>query len=165
MPRPLNENGVALTKHSEGLVLLVYRDPVGLPTGGWGHLIRPSDGDFKVGDPVTQEQADRWLEDDLALAAAAVDRHCPDLPTDNMRGALTDFCYNLGPSNLGRLVNDADGVPTAIAEQFQHWTRAGNTHPRGLKIRRALERDLFLQPDDVPMPDGWLSAHDAEFRS
>ena len=160
MARPLNPNGVALTKHCEGLVLMVYRDPVSIPTAGWGHLIRPADGDLHIGDLITQEQADRWLEDDLAHAAAGVDRYAPDLPSDNARGALTDFCFNLGVSNLRRLVDDADGVPARIAENLQHWARAGNTHPRGLRIRRALERLLFETPDDVPLPSNWLTSMD-----
>lgn len=159
-----NQNGIDLTKHCEGLVLMVYADSVGYLTAGWGHLLRPSDGEFHANDPITQEQADAWFEDDLALAMTAVRRYAPNLTTDNQRAALCDFAFNLGPSNLGRLVNDGNGVPASIAEQFSHWTRAGNQHPRGLKIRRALERDLFVQPDDVPMADGWLSAHDGEFR-
>lgn len=158
-----NQNGIDLTQHCEGLVLMVYADSVGYLTAGWGHLLRPADGEFKIGDPITREQADQWLEDDLALAMTAVRRYAPDLASDNQRAALCDFAFNLGPSNLGRLVKDADGVPERIAEQFQFWTRAGNTHPRGLKIRRALERDLFVQPDDVPMPVDWLRKHDAEF--
>lgn len=160
MARPLNQNGVALTKHAEGLVLMVYRDVVGIPTAGWGHVIRAADGELSVGDTITQEQADRWLENDLEIASAAVDRTCPDLPTDNMRGALTDFCFNLGSSNLALLVKDADGVPETIAEHFSHWTRAGTQHPRGLRIRRALERLLFETPDHVALPSDWLTSCD-----
>jgi len=158
-----NQNGIDLTKHSEGCVLMVYLDVVGVPTAGYGHVIRLIDGEFHVNDPITQAQADQWLEDDLALAMTAVRRYAPDLTTDNQRAALCDFTFNLGPSNLGRLVKDGNGVPSEIVQQLQFWTRAGTQHPRGLKIRRALERDLFLQPDDVPMPADWLTRRDHDF--
>lgn len=156
----------------------VYLDSAGLPTAGTGHLLRKADGDFEVGDQITPEQEATWLQRDLQNACAVVDKYCPNLPTDNARDALISFGgFNLGPgvpgikdglvwlksgdhSTIYKLIEAGDWA--GAAEQFQHWTRAGNTHPRGLKIRRALERDLFLAPDG-PMPDGWLHVHDSEF--
>lgn len=155
-----NQNGIDLTKHCEGCVLMVYLDVVGIPTAGYGHVIRLVDGEFHVNDPITQEQADQWLEDDLALAMTAVRRYVPNLTSENQRAALCDFAFNLGPSNLGRLVKDADGVPERIAQEFKQWTRAGTQHPRGLRIRRALERLLFMTPDDTVLPSHWLTSLD-----
>lgn len=140
-------------------MLEVYLDSRGLKTGGTGHLIIPSDGDWNVGDPITQQQNDTWLEADLGAACAAVDGCGLDL-TQNQFDALVDFAFNEGAGNLRELVEDSDGAPVSIAEHFSHYTRAGTTHPRGQRIRRLLERDLFLTPDDVPMAAGWLNAHD-----
>lgn len=159
--RSVGENGLALVRHAEGEVLSVYADSRGLPTCGVGHLVRNADN-LKLGDTITQAQSDAFLQADLKTAAAAVDSHGLDL-TANQRDALIDFAYNAGSGNLARMIDDAGDVPT-LADFFSHYTRAGTTHPRGLKIRRALERDLFLAPDG-PMPAGWLHAHDDEFNA
>lgn len=141
----------------------MYLDSAALPSVGVGHLIRLADN-LKPGDTITPERADEFLQHDLELAAACVDRACPNL-TANQRDALISFVFNIGcgafhGSHL-RYCLDAGDISGA-AQQFQRWDRAGNTHPAGLKVRRALERDLFLAPDG-PMPDGWLTSHDHEF--
>lgn len=159
MAAEIGQNCLDLIRHCEGTVLHVYLDAAGLKTAGTGHLLRAADGSYAVGDQITQAQADAWLQQDLAAAASCVDSHCPDLPTDNARSALIDFAYNAGCNNLARLVADGNGTPDGIAQQFPYWTRAGQVHPRGLRIRRMLERDLFLAPDG-PMPEGWLVKYD-----
>lgn len=164
--RQVGPNGLALIRHCEGVVPEVYLDSIGIPTAGVGHVIRAADGPLKVGDPVSEEQISRWLQSDLSIAAAGVDRRCPHL-TQNQFDACVSLTFNIGVgafdrSTLASLI-DADDLDGA-ADQFKVWNRAGNTHPKGLKIRRALERDLFLAPDG-PMPAGWLNAHNAEFTS
>lgn len=156
--RTIGENGLDLIRHCEGTVYHVYLDSSGYPTGGTGHLIRNADH-LKLGDPVSPEQEEAWLKADLADAEAAVNRHAPDLATQNAFDALTDFAFNEGEANLAELVGNAGGVSALIAEHLSHYTRSGTDHPRGLRIRRALERDLFLAPDG-PMPEDWLQAHD-----
>lgn len=155
--RKTGPNGLALLRNRESTVLIVYLDSRGLPTVGTGHLVRYADG-LKLGDHISQERSDRFLQDDLGVAEAAVDGCYLDL-AQNQFDALVDFAFNEGTGNLRQLVQDADGVPAIIAEHFSHYTRAGSQHDRGLRIRRALERDLFLAPDG-PMPDGWLTAHE-----
>ena len=158
MIRTMGQNGLDLVRNREGTVYVVYLDNVGHATGGTGHLIRESDH-LNVGDPVSHEIEARWLQNDLAEACACVNRHCPDLPTQNAFDALVDFAFNAGCLTLQNMLADA-GSLDAIPEQMQHYTRAGNTHPRGLRVRRLLEADLFKAPDG-PMPDGWLRLHDA----
>ena len=155
--RKTGRNGIDLIRAREGTVLSVYLDSRGLPTVGTGHLVRYADG-LKLGDHITEDRAEKFLENDLGIAEAAVNRYCPDLPTQNAFDALVDFTFNEGTGNLRQLVQNADGVPTVIAEHFSHYTRSGTDHPRGLRIRRALERDLFLAPEG-PMPDEWLMRH------
>lgn len=152
-------NGLLLVEHTESTVLRVYLDSRGLPTAGTGHLLTEADGPYQVGDPITQAQNDAWLEADLGAAEAAVAGCGLDL-TQNQFDALVDFAFNEGAGNLAELVENANGSLSVIADHFSHYTRSGHDHPRGLKIRRLLERDLFLTPDDVPMADGWLTAHD-----
>lgn len=163
--RQTSQDGMDLLKHVEGVVLSVYLDSVGLPTVGVGHLIREKDG-LSPGDTITQAQCDAFLRHDLAIAERAVDRRCPDL-TQHQFDACTSLAYNIGSgafenSTLARLIDAEDFA--GAADQFPVWNRAGASHPRGLKIRRALERDLFLAPD-WPLPAGWLDRHNAEFTS
>ncbi len=157
--RTIGENGLALVRYCEGVCDRVYLDSVGIPTAGVGHIIRAADGPLEPGDSVTEAQIGQWLHDDLAMAESAVNRHCPDLATQNAFDALTDFAFNEGEGGLAQLVQNGNATPGGIAEQFSHWTRAGHAHPLGLIKRRALERDLFLAPDG-PMPDGWLTKYD-----
>ena len=160
--REVGQNGLDLIRHVEGTVLHVYLDSRGLPTVGTGHLVRAADG-LNVGDEISPERAESLLKADLGSAEACVDRALPYL-TQNQFDALCSFVFNVGcTAFLGSQLKhfcDAGNFDLA-AEQFQVWTRAGNTHPRGLRIRRLLERDLFLAPDG-PMPQGWLGAHDDE---
>jgi len=158
--RTLGQNGLDLIQHFEGCRLTVYLDSAGLETVGTGHLVTSQDN-LHLGDTITQAQADAFLEQDLSAAVACVDAHCPNLPTRNARAALVSLAFNIGctafaNSTLEKLVNAGD--MNGASEQFQAWTRAGHTHPRGILIRRLTERDLFLAPDG-PMPDGWLTAH------
>lgn len=174
--RLVGQNGLDLLRHVEGSVLHVYLDSAGYETVGVGHLVRDSDG-LHIGDTITQEQSDAFLQQDVGAAADLVDAHFPNLPTQNARDALVSFAFNVGPGSPG--VKDGliwlktgnhstlykhlvKGEWAEAADQFQLWTKAGNTHPRGLKIRRALERDLFLAPDG-PMPLNWLRLHDHEY--
>lgn len=158
--RQVGPNGLDLVRHAEGCVLSVYLDSVGLPTVGVGHLVRDADG-LTVGDAISSERANEFLQHDLADAASAVDRNCPHL-SQNEFDACVSLTFNIGGEAFGRStlrrMITAGNIPGA-AEQFEVWNRAGNTHPRGLTIRRSLERDLFLAPDG-PMPVGWLSRHD-----
>ena len=67
LPWPIAMQGVALIAESESLRLRAYRCPVGVWTIGWGE----TDG-VHPGDTCTQEQADRWLCDDLTDRAIAL---------------------------------------------------------------------------------------------
>ncbi len=158
--RTTGPNGLALIRHVEGVCDRVYLDNAGNPTGGCGHLMLAADLErYPLWSPVPGEQVNAWLHDDLARTEGIVNRHCPDLPTQNAFDALVDFTFQEGEVGLQRLLQDADGTPGGIAEQFQYWTRSGHTHPRGIIIRRALDKLLFLAPDG-PMPEGWLTSCD-----
>jgi lysozyme len=122
-----------LVKHVQDMEtcrLTVYRDPVGLPTIGWGHLLTS----FSV-PPITQEQADLMLSQDLAGAEREVLALHPDLSGARL-AAITDFVFNVGvrkyrTSTLRRTVN-AQRWDRA-AEEVQKWIWA--TKPDGTKVK------------------------------
>lgn len=69
----------------------------------------------------------------------------------NKLGACTSFAYNVGvgryqSSTLRRYVNQERWQEAA--DEFPKWNLAGGRKLAGLVTRRALERKLFLTPDD-----------------
>ncbi|EPY01366.1 glycoside hydrolase family protein [Magnetospirillum fulvum] len=87
-------------RRDEALRLVAYLCSAGKLTLGYGH----TDG-VQGGDTCTQEQAERWLDQDIAIAAAGLDRALPwDWRglSDARQRALINMSFNLGlPRLLG----------------------------------------------------------------
>ena len=139
--RELNQATLDLIREFEGERLTVYRDPVGLPTVGVGHLVLPADR-LVVGRRITREQSDRFLRQDLLKAQAAVERISTPL-TDNQYGALVSFTFNLGAGGLQKLLRKGTG---AIPNRMLLFVFARGKKLRGLIRRRIAERKLYLTP-------------------
>lgn len=139
----LTQAGINLIKEFEGLRLAVYLDPVGIPTVGYGQVVRH----MKVGERITLADAERLLRDDLASRVAAV-RDMVKVPvSDAAFSALVSFAYNCGvgalaKSTLLRKLNSGDKL--GAANEFLKWNRAGGQVLRGLTRRREAERKMFL---------------------
>ena len=140
-----SKTGLAMTERFEGCRLQAYQDQVGIWTIGYGHThgVTP-------GMTCTQQQAEDWLREDVALAEIDVNRHVtlPSL-TQGEFDSLVDFAFNLGcdalnKSTLLRLVN-ANQLSKA-AEEFAKWDHAGGKEVAGLLKRRLAEKTEFLQP-------------------
>ncbi|WP_372400746.1 lysozyme (plasmid) [Azospirillum sp. HJ39] len=145
MTNPVSPAAIALVQHFEGLRLTAYLCPAGVPTIGYGHT-----AGVKMGQTITAAQADAFLSVDLAAAAAQVDRLVRVPLTDDQRGALSSFVFNLGPgslqsSTLLKLLNARDYDGAVI--QFGRWVYAKvngvSTRLPGLVARRAAEAALF----------------------
>lgn len=147
MRRQINQAGLDLIKSFEGLRLKAYKDSVGIPTIGYGHI-----RGVKMGQEITEAQAEEYLRADLEDAEKAVERLCSAKLTDNQFAALVSFVFNLGAgafegSTLRRKLNL--GAYSEAAEQFAKWNKARVrgvlTALPGLTRRRAAERKLFEQ--------------------
>lgn len=143
--RKLNRNGLNLIKEFEGCKLKAYKDSVGVPTIGYGHT-----RGVKMGDVITQKQADDIFESDINIFAAGVEDLIDNDVTDNEFAALVSLAFNIGLTNfkrssLLRLVNHGDF--DNAANQFLVWNKAGGRVLPGLTRRRKAERALFLKPD------------------
>ncbi|MBZ5579531.1 MAG: lysozyme [Acidobacteriia bacterium] len=146
-----------LAEEEETLQLAAYPDPgpagATIPTIGYGHT-----RGVQMGDTCTPDQAQAWLREDMAAAAAIVNQHFPAI-TQGQFDALADFCFNVGPgvpghkdglvwlksgehSTLMKLT--LAGRIQAAADQFPLWNKAGGVVMGGLTRRRAKERALFL---------------------
>lgn len=140
-----SKKGIALTKHFEGCRLKAYQDSIGKWTIGYGHTLG-----VKKGDVCTQEQADKWLFEDIQESANAVNSLVKVKITQNEFDALTDFVFNVGQGNFRsstmlKMINDNNHV--GAASQFQRWDKAGGAKIAGLLLRRNAESELFSSND------------------
>ncbi len=133
----------------EGVRLTVYRDPIGLPTVGVGHLVRPGDG-LHLGQTITYNKAIDLLESDLRVAENVVRRLVGELTLyQHEFDALVDLVYNIGEGNvserrspdLNRAIADSDYE--AIAEELDYQQAAG-IKLRGLALRSERRAQMFL---------------------
>lgn len=138
MNQTTNQAGLQLIESFEGLRLTSYQDSVGVWTIGYGHTLG-----VKTGQTITQQQAQAFLQQDLGVAEAAVNKLNLAL-NGNQFAALVSFTFNLGGGNLNNLLkNGLAAVPDRIL-LFDH---AGGKVLPGLTRRRQAERALYLTPD------------------
>lgn len=138
----ISEKGINLIKRFEGLRLGAYLDSVGVPTIGYGHT-----RGVKLGQTITQEQADAFLEEDIHEFELAIQRLVHVNLTQNQFDALVSFTFNLGigslkQSTLLKKLNAGD--ITGAANEFNRWVYAGGKKLTGLVKRRSAERLMFI---------------------
>ena len=141
--RTVSAAGESLVKRWEGLRLKAYPDP---GTGGepWTIGFGRAHG-VKRGDTITEAQAERFLREDLATAAAQVAKMAPET-TQGQFDALTSFVFNLGAARLASstlLKRHNDGKFDAAANEFVRWIFAAGKAMPGLVMRRADEVRLY----------------------
>ena len=120
-----------------------YVCPAGYHTIGFGHLCKPDH------PPITRDEAEDYLAQDLVIALNATLRYCPVLATepDGRLAALVDFTFNLGAgrlqtSTLRRRVNQGDWV--ASGQELRRWVYGGGKVLPGLVARREMEFTLLM---------------------
>jgi GH24 family phage-related lysozyme (muramidase) len=137
MTQTTNQAGLQLIESFEGLRLTAYQDSVGVWTIGYGHTKGVAQG-----QTITQQQAQAFLQQDLAVAEGDVNGHNLTL-TDNQFAALVSFAFNLGGGNLNKLLSH--GLD-AVADRILLFDHAGGKQLPGLTRRRTAERALYLTP-------------------
>jgi lysozyme len=149
--------GVDLIKEFEGCFLKAYPDPLtkGKPyTIGWGSTRKKDGSEWKLGETITQQEADDLLMLQLE------NNYLPPLQripvwnelNVNQQGALLSFGYNLGANFYGnrnfqsitRVL--ANKLWDEIEETFVKYRNPGKPVEAGLKRRRLAEAKLFLTP-------------------
>lgn len=137
-----SKNGIEFIKSHEGFRLKAYTDSVGVWTIGYGHT-----GGVKMGDVITEEQAEKFLIEDLETAENEINSHNLNL-NQNQFDALVSFTFNLGIGNfrsstLLRRIK-ADPNDRDIEMQFKRWVYAGGNILKGLITRRNDEARLYF---------------------
>lgn len=165
--RGVSENGLALIKRFEGFSATPYLCPAGKWTIGYGHVISP----HLLRGPVTIEEAEALLKNDLVAVESAINRLVTAPLTQNQFDALCSLIYNIGvgafaASTLLKLLSsrahaqhgtdtgssDSKKLDTGLrrydeaAKQFLRWVYAGGKRLPGLEVRRQAEMELFEKP-------------------
>ena len=146
--------GIKLIKEFEGCRLNAYPDPLSgnLPiTIGWGSTRNKNGQPFKMGDTITQAEADELLIEEAKHHFLPSLRKIPhwNEMSDGKRGALLSFAYNLGAGFYGgdnfntitkRLKNkEWDLVPDAL----YLYRNPGSNVEAGLARRRKAEGEAW----------------------
>ncbi len=130
-------------KKAEGCRLSAYPDAKGVMTIGYGHT-----KNVKVGDRISQSQAEQYLKDDLRQFEAVADK-TRNLHTQGRYDAVVDFVYNCGPANFAKSTLkkyiEAGKATWMIQEQFLLWVNSGGKKLGGLVSRRIWEANRFAE--------------------
>lgn len=138
----ISSDGIELIKKFEGCRLQAYRCPAGVPTIGYGHT-----KGVKMGDKITQEQADGFLREDVKPIEVLLNKLGINFRQEQF-DALVSWIFNLGGGNFNsstmkkRIVSDAGNLD--ITDQLVKWYNAGGRPLSGLKLRRIAEANMFL---------------------
>lgn len=89
-------------RRDEGERLYVYLDTKGIRTAGVGHNLPAHGINLPLGTPITQEQSDTWLDEDIQTATNQLQSHLPwsDAIDDVRFGVLQNMCFNMGITKL-----------------------------------------------------------------
>lgn len=147
------EAAIELAKRFEGFHRLPKHDPpraypyicpAGYWTIGFGHLCKPDHS------PITEEEGESYLAQDLQIALRATLRYCPVLATEpeGRLAAIVDFTFNLGAgrlqtSTLRRRINQRDWA--AAGRELRRWVCGGGKVLPGLVARREVETALLFR--------------------
>ena len=132
--------GIDLIKKFESCRLTAYRCPAGVPTIGYGHT-----AGVRMGQKITQAQAEEYLRQDLAKYEKHVAKYEAKYKwNQNEFDAMVSFAYNLG--SIDKLTANGTRSKAVIAEKILLYNKAKGRVLAGLTRRRKAERELFLKP-------------------
>lgn len=138
---------INLIKELEGWSAHCYADGAGYKTVGWGHLV---DKNEYCPDPITVEQGERYLSDDIADAEFTV-RSTVNVPLkQHQLDALVSFLFNVGPtawagSDTLKILNAGEyhRVPARLLMWNKITVNGKKVESEGLINRRLREADLW----------------------
>jgi lysozyme len=141
------EGGRALIRASEGLRLVAYKCPAGIPTIGYGHtgLVNGKPIVANV-TKITQNVAEQLMTNDLHKFEKNITDTVKVKLTQNQFDALVSFTYNLGLGGLRQLVKCSglnQGKYADVPAHMIQYCKANGKELPGLKNRRLREIVLW----------------------
>ena len=144
-----SNNGIRLIQEFEGLRLTSYLCSAGVATIGYGATFYQDGSKVKIGQTITNTQANQLLKDHLKeFEGSVIGLLNTTKVNQNQFDALVSFCFNLGAANLAKsqLLRFIKANPNdpKIAAEFLKWNRAGGEVSTGLVRRRKKEAELYF---------------------
>jgi len=149
----ISEKGIKHIKEEETLKLKAYQIGDGMVTIGYGHAEPASKSNYKVGDVITEEEAEQLLKKDLKVFSEGVKKIFRDWEekgrtieiTQEMFDALVSISFNTGVGGLrgSSLIQDIKRGKFEEAGKKIKTFRVSKKFP-GLASRREKESKLFL---------------------
>jgi len=132
---------LALIKRFEGCRLEAYKCSANVLTIGYGHT-----GGVKETDTITQDEADKLLQEDVEQFEKYVDDNVTVELGQSQFDALVAWTFNLGVGNLRestmlKKLNSEDYA--SVPSEMKRWNKAGGKTLDGLIRRRKAESLLF----------------------
>lgn len=135
--------GATLVGGFEGLKLVAYKDPVGIPTACFGET-----KNIRMGMKFTMNECNGMLRESLIEHDDGMMK-CIKVPlSDTRHVALLSFTYNVGVGNfcnstLVKKLNAGDIV--GACDQLPRWNKAKGIVLPGLTKRRTVEREWCMK--------------------
>ena len=139
----LDSRGYDLIKNFEGYSPFVYKDSVGIPTIGFGHVVRAGE---RFTQPLIGPDAQTLLEKDVAGTERGVNALVATILQPNQFDALISFSFNLGTTTLKKstLLKRVNAkLNDQVPPQFMRYVNAGGHKLPGLVARRRLEAQTY----------------------
>ena len=157
----ISERGLNLIKSYEGCRLTAYKCPSNKWTIGYGHTQGVCEGMV-----ITQEQADKFLFEDVQRFVNAVNQYQSRFNfNQNEYDALVSFTYNCGEGSL-QAVMSCCNTKQEIAEECKLYNRSSTGQIlNGLVRRREEEYKLFMSEsnNNTNNNDGYSYAEKGEY--
>lgn len=131
------DKAIELIRKFEGCKLEAYQDARGTWTIGYGHTNRVQNGDV-----ITQEQAEAFLAEDVAVHASRVEKYQAQYGfNENQYNALVSFSYNVG--NIDSLTLNGTRTKEQILQHIGDFVYCKGRRLEGLARRRWCEALLY----------------------
>ena len=132
-------------KIDEGVKYEVYKDHLGYPTFGIGHLVVEGDEEMgkPVGTPVSEERVNSVFESDVQKFVVESEKVFPnlkDLPEEAQQ-VRVNMCFNMGAPRLSKFkkfiaaVNDGNWSTAAVEMMDSRWATQVGVRAERLRDR------------------------------
>lgn len=138
------KQGIELIKKFEGCKLLAYKCPAGIPTIGYGNTFYLDGKKVKIGDKISQQQAEDLLLNLLPKYEAIVNKKVTRQLKQNQFDALVSHTWNTGGSETLFKMANFNASNEVIKKWWDsHYIMGGGKQLKGLVNRRIEESNLY----------------------
>jgi lysozyme len=156
----ISQNCLDIIKKWEGFRLDAYLDPVNIPTIGYGTIRFPDGQKVKMGDKISEPEAEAFLKFEVDKMVKALNTTLSGINLNqNQFDAVVSLCYNIGVgafqgSTVLKKLRTGEFAEAAAA--FGRWNKGTingvKQELKGLTNRRLEERQLFEKGDSQGEP-------------